>query len=166
MRAPTIPAHPTALPPATRRPCCIKLLLGSYYLGYWIRRLAHRGVHSVLIELQANESGRGQCVKAKGVCFSCVWCHNIPVQEMTVRPAHPSQSWSGTTALWTGLNSTTRTACCTRMHIFIAFYIGGCTVRDHIGPSGWCWTTARVRCLSYHSFHTHVAPINLPSAYC
>lgn len=25
-----------------------------------------------IIELQANQSGRGQCVKAKGVCFSCV----------------------------------------------------------------------------------------------
>ena len=120
------------MPPASQRPCCIKLVLGSYYLGYWIRRPAHQGVHFVLIKLQANGSGRGQRVKAKGVCFSCVWCHNIPVQEMTVRPAHPSQSWSGTTALWTGLNSTTRTACCTRMHIFMAFYIGGMySVRPH-----------------------------------
>ncbi len=90
---------------------------------------------------------------------------------MTVRQAHPSQSWSGTTALWTGLNSTTCSQqCCALVYVSLYTYarLYGCTqeavqsvclcVRIYLipwsltlplggerphWPENWCWNIAR-----------------------
>lgn len=82
-------------------------------MSYERRRLLEQcAFRWCLIDLRQSESGWGQRVHAeKGVCFSCVWCHNIPVQEMTVRQAHPSQSWNGTTKLACSPQQTGGIAC-------------------------------------------------------
>lgn len=77
-----------ASPRAYRRPRCIKLLLESYYRGYWIRRPTSQGF---LYWVASKWKWLDSVCKKKGVCFSCVWCYNIPVQEMTVRQTNPSQ---------------------------------------------------------------------------